>query len=332
MLRIAVIGCGGIALSQHGPAYRKYALEHPDTELVACCDLISKRAEDFRQRFGFRQAYTNWQRMLLETQPEAVCLNVPPASTAELTQQILRLGYPLLLEKPPGMNRDEIEAMMRCARETGTPNQVAFNRRYMPLMARLKARLDERFTPNQIQYIHYNFCRVGRTDPDFSTTAIHGIDAVRFLAGADYASVQFSYQPLWGYEQQVVNIYLRCTLQSGAVAQISFCPVSGWVIERAEVYVAGHTFFLNTPIWKGYDFPGELVHVENGVVMDRISGSELSNSSEDFVLNGFYAEDETFFDAIRQGKRPAGDIQSGKQSVEIAQAIRERRETIDLST
>ena len=36
--------------------------------------------------------------------------------------------------------------------------------------------------------------RVDRRDPDFSVTAIHGIDAVRFLARSDYAHVRFRYQ------------------------------------------------------------------------------------------------------------------------------------------
>ena len=38
--------------------------------------------------------------------------------------------------------------------------------------------------------------RVERRDPDFSTTAIHGLDAVRYLAGADYAEARFRYREL----------------------------------------------------------------------------------------------------------------------------------------
>ena len=43
IVRIAVIGCGQIAFSHHGLAYRKYAAEHPGTILAACCDLDAER-------------------------------------------------------------------------------------------------------------------------------------------------------------------------------------------------------------------------------------------------------------------------------------------------
>jgi hypothetical protein len=38
--RIAVIGCGSIAMDYHGPAYQKYAARHEDIVLEACCDLV----------------------------------------------------------------------------------------------------------------------------------------------------------------------------------------------------------------------------------------------------------------------------------------------------
>ena len=326
--KIAVIGCGAIAFSHHGPAYQKYAAENPDTELTACCDLEEDRAQRFREQFGFQYACRDWQRMLDETRPDAVCLNVLPAQTASLTNQILRLGIPILLEKPPGMNRAEVDNMIRCAQETGTPNQVAFNRRYMPLLVHLRGMLAERFAPTEIHHIHYDFCRIGRTDADFSTTAIHGIDAARFIAGSDYTEVRLDYRYLPEFGPHVANIFMYCTFRSGATAQLNFCPVSGLVIERAEVHALGNTFFLHTPIWKGFDYPGLLLHVHNGQVAGQITGPELSGSLEDYVLNGFFQEDAAFFEDIRYGRKPANDIASGKQSVEIAQAVRERREKV----
>ena len=47
-LKIAVIGCGGIAKNAHFPAYEKMN----EVEIVAFCDVIKKRAEDAVKRFG----------------------------------------------------------------------------------------------------------------------------------------------------------------------------------------------------------------------------------------------------------------------------------------
>ena len=70
--KIAVIGCGNIAFSHHGYAYQKYAEEYADTELIACCDLVPERSENFQQKFGFRHACTDWKRLLKSEKPDAV--------------------------------------------------------------------------------------------------------------------------------------------------------------------------------------------------------------------------------------------------------------------
>ena len=159
----------------------------------------------------------------------------------------------------------------------------------------------------------------------FSTSAIHGIDATRFLAGSDYARVSYHYQDLPALGPKAANIFMDCTFESGVTAQISFCPVSGAVIERATIHTLDQIFFLNIPIWNAFDSPGSVVHVRKGEIVGKYAGPEISAGTEDFVLSGFYNENAQFFNDIRSGRAPRGNIESGRQSVEIAQFIRERR-------
>jgi myo-inositol 2-dehydrogenase/D-chiro-inositol 1-dehydrogenase len=326
--KICAIGCGQLANSHHGPAYVKYAVQHPGTELAACTDLDLVRAEAFAARFGFRRYYNDPFQMLEAERPDAVCLLVPPAVTTPLSCQILMMNYPLLIEKPPGLTAAQTDQIIAAARRSGTPNQVAFNRRYTPLVVLLKRLLGEQVPAGPasgVQHLQYDFYRIGRTDLDFSTTAIHGIDTARFLAGSDYARINFHYQEFPALGPATANILMDCTFTSGMTAQLAFCPVSGAVIERATVHALDQVFFLNLPIWNAFDAPGSLVHVCKGAVTAAYSGPEVSEGSEDFVLNGFYHENARFFEDIRAGRRPAGDVESGRQPVEIAQFIRERR-------
>jgi myo-inositol 2-dehydrogenase/D-chiro-inositol 1-dehydrogenase len=322
--KICVIGCGELATSQHGPSYVRYAQTHPGTELSACCDLIEPKALAFRQRFGFKRHYTDPFRMLEAEHSDAVCLLVPPSLTCQLTCQILQMRFPLLIEKPPGLVAAETDQMIAAARASGTPNQVAFNRRYTPLVAALKEQLAA-LAPGDFQHLQYDFYRIGRTDADFSTTAIHGIDTTRFLAGSDYARISFHYHEFPALGPATANILMDCTFVSGVTAQIAFCPVSGAVVERATAHALDRLFFLNLPIWNAFDAPGSLVQVHKGAVVAAQTGPEVSGGTEDFVLNGFYQENATFFDAVRSGRTPPGSIESGRQSVEIAQWLRERR-------
>jgi predicted dehydrogenase len=150
-----------------------YGANHPGVELAACCDLDEARAVRYRDSFGFSRHYTDSTRMLSVEHPDAVCLVVPEPLTCELSCEILGMGYPLI---------------------GNAPNRVAFNRRYTPLASALASLLSDEIGLANVQHIRYDFTRVRRTDADFSLTAIHGVDAVRFLAGADYASVRFRYQ------------------------------------------------------------------------------------------------------------------------------------------
>jgi hypothetical protein len=111
---------------------------------------------------------------------------------------------------------------------------------------------------------------------------------------------------------------------SGTTVHLAFCPVSGAVTERATVYTLDHSFYLQLPIWNGLDAPGHLQHTHKGALISDEAGPQVSGSSEDFILNGFYAENEAFLDDVRAGRHPVGDVRTARQSVEIAQCIRER--------
>ena len=322
--KVCIIGCGSIATHYHGPAYARYAGTHPDLQQVACCDVDESRAIQFRQRFGFARHFTDFSAMLDAEHPDAVCLAVPPLLTARIASDVLRRGIPLLMEKPPGLTVQEVDTLIAAARATRTPNLVAFNRRYTPLVVRLKEWLAQH-CPGGIQHVRYDFTRIGRTDADFSTTAIHGIDTARHIAGSDYAHVHFHYQPLPSVDSSTVNVYMDCTFTSGATAHLAFCPVAGAVTERATVYAHDQTFALHLPIWNGFDAPGRLQHIHKGTLVADETGPVVSGSADDMVLNGFYAENAAFFDDVRTGRCPAGDVRSARQSVAIAQWMRERR-------
>lgn len=322
--KICVVGCGNIANNMHGPAYRKYVQSNEDVVLAACCDPNNDRTVAFKKKFGFLRHYTDMETMLSIEKPDTVCLLVPPDVTANLAVRVLELGYPLLLEKPPGVVKEETLHMMEIARKNNVANQVSFNRRHIPLIKKLKELLDEKVCTNTNYHIQCQFFRVGRLDPDFSTTAIHGIDLVKFIAGSNYYNVRFRYQELPHLGQGVSNIFLDCVFHSGATAQLSFCPTTGIVLERIIVNSVDYSFFVNLPIWGSIDTPGciRLMHREKEEL--NISGETLVDSTEIFVTNGFYDVNKSFFDDIRNCRKPRDDIESGLQSVEIAECIRHR--------
>ena len=322
-MRLCAIGCGQHAFSSHGPAQAKFVAAHPEWQLTACSDVNEARAQGYAERFGFAKAYADTLAMLERERPDAVVLVVTEASTAALGQAILARGVPLLLEKPPGRSVAECDLLIAAAERNGhpIPHQVALNRRHVPLVRELRRRLEATCEPGQIQHLHYEMTRFDRRDPDFSVTAIHGIDAVRFLARSDYAHVRFRYQERIDLGAGVANIFMEATMVSGATAHLAFCPVAGVVVERATVHAFGHTFTLQVPMWGAVDSPGRLQHFAQGALAFACSGGD----GAPFELGGFHAEYEAFLGDLALGRTPTPSLRESRQSVEVAEQIRHRK-------
>jgi len=320
MFRICVIGCGPMAVNGHGPAFAKYKADYTDVVLGGCCDIDAERAEVFRTKFGFERAYTDYEAMLDAEKPDVVSLLLPPRLTCPVATSVMQKGFHVILEKPPAENGAQIREMARVAREMGVSVRTAFNRRYMPLIVALLQRV--RATGESPLNITCQFYRYKRHDADFSTTAIHAIDLVKYIAGADFASVTLDYQPMQELGENVKNIYASGRFENGTAFQIAFVPVGGAVIERITVNCHTHTFFVELPVWNNLDVPGRLTHVHESRLVDVVHGDTLCDSTEMFEVSGFYNENRLYFEELRSKKEQICDLESTVQSVELEDCIR----------
>jgi myo-inositol 2-dehydrogenase / D-chiro-inositol 1-dehydrogenase len=322
--KICTIGCGEHSTLYHGPSAKKYASLHEGVLLAGCCDINKEKALYYQENFGFKKYYLDYTEMLDVEKPDAVCLISPVELTFTLASKILDLGYPLILEKPPGTSRDEVSELVKLAEKKNVPNRVAFNRRFAPLTRKLKELLDENFKPGEIFNIYCEMLRVDRRDPDFSATAIHVVDLVRFLAGSDYQEIRFRYQELPHIGPGVTNIYMDCIFKSGATAYLNICPVTGVLVERTTVNLNNNTLYYSSPMWSDYDGTGRLVHLKGGKVVLDVTGTDISDGAGLFEYTGIYYENASFFDDVRAGRKPSSDLASTVQTVEVAECIRKR--------
>ncbi len=316
---ICTVGCGRMANGMHGPSLAMYRARNPDVRLAACCDVDAEKARRFKDAFGYAACYTDLEAMLDAERPDAVNLVVPPAATAAAAVRIIDKGYPLIMEKPPGYSAEETRHIIAAASRSGVATRVAFNRRHMPVSVRLVELLHQE--PRlALEHIRYDFYRVGRTDADFSTTAIHAVDMVRFLAADDYASVRITRRDR--PRPAVGDTFLDCRFRGGTTAQLAFCPEAGMEMERLVLNARDVTFFVELPGWEPVDPPGAIVQFVKGERTRSITEADLGGGTELYERIGFYGENATFFDALRAGRRPEGGVEDSLQAVEIADCIR----------
>ena len=315
-IRAAILGCGGFSSDTHGPSLAACADAFADLRLVGCCDLNREAAERYRKRFGFERAFSSIDALFREAQPNAVSVVVPFDHTAQVVCEVLQWGVPVMTEKPPGLTPAELEAMIEAAGPT--PTAVAFNRRHHPLMAPLREHLATLGEP--IELVRYTLARRERLDPDFSTTAVHAVDAARHIAGEDFAELTMRYRRIAACPAHVVANLVTGTFDSGANVQINVEPVTGAVSEIAEVFLRSHVFIA------------KFLDEGDPPTLIRLCGKERDEIAHvvdqpRFVTMGQYGEYSAFFQAVAAGRSPNDSLSTARQSVAVMAALRERAAT-----
>jgi len=136
-LRVAFIGCGGIATRQHAPAYQKL----PQVEVVAACDLVSEKVQAFAQTFGCRP-YTDYHEMLAQERPDIVDICTREHQHVEPVIAALEAGAHVLCEKIMAHTMEGGRAMLAAAERSGRLLGIDYNYRFFPIFTRLKELID----------------------------------------------------------------------------------------------------------------------------------------------------------------------------------------------
>lgn len=323
--KVCVIGCGDHAQKVYGHALAKYAKAHDEIDLVACCDLDVDKATQFQASSGCRKIFADYQAMLETTKPDAVLLVTPFHITAHIAVDVIRQGYAIMLEKPPGKDLADCLTIAKAVQQYHPINMVAFNRRNMPIVREAKALLANGGQPLHIQHIDYQMYRYRRTETHFHTTAIHGIDMIRHIAGAPYQHLDIQYIPQTQYGESVDNMLLTGLFANGVTTTQSYCPVAGLVMERFTIAADDLTLCAETGIWQGPDFPGRLRLYRNGKLERDILGTALFSGSQLFETDGFYDQICEFFACVKENKQTQNDIFSAINPIQVADCLAARQ-------
>lgn len=125
-LRVGVIGCGSIAQHRHLPEYQA----NKNVELVAVCDSNEERANQIAEKYEV-EAYTNYEDLLSSGTVDAVSVCTPNYLHAPISIAALNAGLHVLCEKPMSTSKQEAEAMIAAAKESGKKLMIAHNQRFV---------------------------------------------------------------------------------------------------------------------------------------------------------------------------------------------------------
>ena len=110
--RWAYIGSGNIAKST------AKSIEKGAHEIVAVYSRTFSKAEAFAKKHGAR-AYKNAEEAISAENVDAVYIATPHTSHIDYSLEAIKLGKPVLCEKPVGVTAEEAEEMINVAKENG---------------------------------------------------------------------------------------------------------------------------------------------------------------------------------------------------------------------
>ncbi|MBN1557535.1 MAG: bi-domain-containing oxidoreductase [Lentisphaerae bacterium] len=148
-VRVALIGPGEFATDVHLPNLVRL---RDDYVLHAVVARRGDHARAAAQRFGAARAATDVEAVLSDPDTDAVFITTRHDVHASLAIRAARAGKAVFVEKPMAVTREELDRLAAVLRETGVPFMVGFNRRFSPLVERLRAWLDGRAGPAVLHY------------------------------------------------------------------------------------------------------------------------------------------------------------------------------------
>ena len=141
ILRIGIIGCGGIANGKHMPALKK----QKDVQMVAFCDIIEERAVKAAKDYGTPDAktYTDYKKLLEDKTIDVVHVCTPNKEHSFITIDALEAGKHVMCEKPMAKTYAEAKAMLDAAKRTGRKLTIGYQNRHTPQALYVKQACDE---------------------------------------------------------------------------------------------------------------------------------------------------------------------------------------------
>ncbi|GLX66472.1 Gfo/Idh/MocA family protein [Paenibacillus glycanilyticus] len=128
LLKVGIIGCGGIANGKHLPALSN----NKNVEIVAFCDIVEERAVEASQKYGAEgsKVYTDYKELIADPSIDVVHVLTPNDSHSFITIDSLEAGKHVMCEKPMAKTAAEARAMLDVAKRTGKKLTIGYNNRF----------------------------------------------------------------------------------------------------------------------------------------------------------------------------------------------------------
>jgi predicted dehydrogenase len=249
-VRLGVLGAGNYAASTFLPMVQRSGT----VQRVGIASATGRSAADCARRFGFAFAASEAQQVLRAPEINTIAILTRHDQHAAQTAAALRAGKHVWCEKPLLLRPEEFSMLLPALARAPGLLMVGFNRRFAPLVDRLREGLGDRHEPLHLSYrVHPGKLPLAHWlhDPEqgggrILGEACHFVDLMVFLSGS--LPTQVSAVGLTDdarYRED--NVTLTLTFANGSAGTLTYLAAGAIEAgkERLEVSSGGQTAVLD---------------------------------------------------------------------------------------
>jgi len=315
--RIGIIGAGSHANAVHYPSLASIE----EAEITAICDIDGERLQKTGDKYGVKNRYSDYKMMMEKEDLEAVYVIMPPYQLYDIVVDCLKEGLSVFIEKPPGVSVQQTRSLAWHADKHGCRTMVGFNRRFIPLMRKVKEMVEERGPINQCVSVFYK--NLLSEEPPYyrgavdilTSDTIHAVDTLRWMGGGEAKKVYSSVRKLFSEYYNSFNALVY--FENGTIGFLMSNWAAGTRIHMFEMHSKGISALIN---------PNEkaLVYADDKPEPKIIPTHEAAGGSKEFhVYYGFYDENKHFIECVLKDEQPETCFEDAVKTMELIDSIRQ---------
>jgi predicted dehydrogenase/NADPH:quinone reductase-like Zn-dependent oxidoreductase len=249
--QIAVIGCGSFARQFHLPNIKANSALHFKRLVTS----TGQSSQEMGLRYGAAEAGTDVAELWQDRELDAVFIFTRDRSHARLACDALQAGKHVFCEKPLACSEEDCEELERISENTDKVCFTGFNRRFAPMMVRVKQTLDQLQGPKMLHF-RVNAGKLPRDnwvyDPRHAAgrivgEACHFIDLLCWLVGSDPVSITATSMGSGATVTELEDLSAQFLFLDGSVGSILYTAVGSPYIgkERLEVFGQGTSIVMD---------------------------------------------------------------------------------------
>ena len=296
-INLAVIGAGNFTKRVHLPNLKKLG---KDISIGAIVSRTGSNAIQVGKQYGANYATTSFADVLSDSEIDAVLISTRHNLHTDMTLRSLKAGKNVFVEKPMAMTNDELVSIEKFYNNNKAIENEdlpilmpGFNRRFSPMIKKLKTVVSERITPLIMNYqMNAGFLPVDhwlRTEEGGGRNigeACHIYDLFTFLTESEVSDIKVSSINI-ASDEHANNENFTATLSfaDGSVGSLTFTSLGSSKYPKEIFHV----------------YADEVVHILTDYRKLESVGSSSKVIRSDKVEKGHFEELEAFVNVLKNG-------------------------------